>query len=214
MRRVYPVVKRGADIMLSVIALILLSPVFILVFLAVRLDSPGPALFCQKRAGRNGTYFTIYKFRTMRMDAPSNMPTHLLKDSSRCITRVGSFLRKSSLDEIPQLINILLGQMSLIGPRPALWNQYDLIEARHACGVDAVRPGLTGWAQVHGRDELSIPQKVALDRYYVQHLGLSIDIRCLLMTVGVVSTAKGVVEGEQEKYAEEEARSMADGGKQ
>ena len=191
----YPFIKRGADVVLSLLALICLSPVYLLVALAVKLTSPGPVLFRQKRVGRGGRLFTIYKFRTMRTDTPRDTATHLLQDPSRYITRVGAFLRRSSLDELPQFFNVLKGDMSIVGPRPALYNQDDLIAAREKAGVDAVRPGITGLAQINGRDELPIPVKVRYDREYVENLSLKMDARCFFGTILSVLRAEGVREG-------------------
>ena len=191
----YPFIKRGADVVLSLLALICLSPVYLLVALAVKLTSPGPGLFRQKRVGRGGRLFTIYKFRTMRTDTPRDTATHLLQDPSRYITRVGAFLRRSSLDELPQFFNVLKGDMSIVGPRPALYNQDDLIAAREKAGVDAVRPGITGLAQINGRDELPIPVKVRYDREYVENLSLKMDARCFFGTIWSVLRAEGVREG-------------------
>ena len=191
----YPYIKRGADVILSLLALICLSPVYLIVALAVKLSSPGPVLFRQKRVGRGGRLFTIYKFRTMRTDTPRDTATHLLQDPSRYITRVGAFLRRSSLDELPQFFNVLKGDMSIVGPRPALYNQYDLIAAREKAGVSAVRPGITGLAQISGRDELPIPVKVRYDREYVENLSLKMDARCFFGTIISVLRAEGVREG-------------------
>ena len=191
----YPYIKRGADVILSLLALICLSPVYLIVALAVKISSPGPVLFRQKRVGRGGRLFTIYKFRTMRTDTPRDTATHLLQDPSRYITRVGAFLRRSSLDELPQFFNVLKGDMSIVGPRPALYNQYDLIAAREKAGVDAVRPGITGLAQINGRDELPIPVKVRYDREYVENLSLKMDARCFFGTIWSVLRAEGVREG-------------------
>ena len=191
----YPFIKRGADVVLSLLALICLSPVYLLVALAVKLTSPGPVLFRQKRVGRGGRLFTIYNFRTMRTDTPRDTATHLLQDPSRYITRVGAFLRRSSLDELPQFFNVLKGDMSIVGPRPALYNQDDLIAAREKAGVDAVRPGITGLAQINGRDELPIPVKVRYDREYVENLSLKMDARCFFGTIWSVLRAEGVREG-------------------
>ena len=191
----YPYIKRGADVILSLLALICLSPVYLIVALAVKLSSPGPVLFRQKRVGRGGRLFTIYKFRTMRTDTPRDTATHLLQDPSRYITRVGAFLRRSSLDELPQFFNVLKGDMSIVGPRPALYNQYDLIAAREKAGVNAVRPGITGLAQINGRDELPIPVKVRYDREYVENLSLKMDARCFFGTIWSVLRAEGVREG-------------------
>lgn len=191
----YPYIKRGADVVLSLLALICLSPVYLIVALAVKLSSPGPVLFRQKRVGRGGRLFTIYKFRTMRTDTPRDTATHLLQDPARYITGVGAFLRRSSLDELPQFFNVLRGDMSIVGPRPALYNQDDLIAARREAGVDAVRPGITGWAQINGRDELPIPVKVRYDREYVENLSLKMDARCFFGTIISVLRAEGVREG-------------------
>lgn len=191
----YPTVKRFLDICISAVSLVVFSPLLLLTALLVRLTSPGPAVFTQKRAGRNGKIFTIYKFRTMRRDTPSNLATHLLSNPESFITPIGRLLRKTSLDELPQLFNVLRGDMSLIGPRPALFNQYDLIRLREEAGVNRVRPGLTGWAQVNGRDLLSIPEKVAYDREYVENLSLRFDLKCLLRSFTSVLSADGVKEG-------------------
>ena len=191
----YPFIKRGADVVLSLLALICLSPVYLLVALAVKLTSPGPVLFRQKRVGRGGRLFTFYKVRTMRTDTPRDTATHLLQDPARYITRVGAFLRRSSLDELPQFFNVLKGDMSIVGPRPALYNQDDLIAAREKAGVDAVRPGITGLAQINGRDELPIPVKVRYDREYVENLSLKMDARCFFGPIWSVLRAEGVREG-------------------
>ena len=161
-QKLYMGVKRIIDILLSAMALILLSWLFLILCIAIKIDSRGPILFKQKRVGIHKTHFMIYKFRTMRIDTPKDMPTHMLADPEQYITRVGKFLRKSSLDELPQIINILMGKMSIVGPRPALWNQYDLIEERDKYGANDVMPGLTGWAQINGRDELEIDVKAKL----------------------------------------------------
>lgn len=191
----YPILKRGFDFLISTLAILFLSPVLILIALAIKIDSKGPVLFKQKRVGKDKKHFMIYKFRSMYVDAPSDMPTHLLKDPSAMITRVGAFLRKTSLDELPQLINIFKGEMSIVGPRPALWNQYDLIEERDKYGANQIRPGLTGWAQINGRDELEIDEKSKLDGYYVQHMSLGLDAKCFLGTFISVLKSDGVVEG-------------------
>lgn len=188
-------VKRIIDILLSLNGLIVLAPVFAVLSVWVKLDSPGPVFFRQKRVGRGKTYFDILKFRTMRTDAPSDIPTHLLKNPDAYITRSGRFLRRTSLDELPQIINILMGQMSIVGPRPALWNQDDLIAKRERYGANDVTPGLTGWAQVNGRDELEIAEKARLDGEYVRHITFKMDATCFLMTIGNVLRQKGVVEG-------------------
>ena len=191
----YPYIKRGADVLFALLALICLSPVYLALALAVKISSPGPVLFRQKRVGRGGRLFTIYKFRTMRTDTPRDTATHLLKDPARYITGVGAFLRRSSLDELPQFFNVLKGDMSIVGPRPALYNQYDLIAAREKAGVNAVRPGITGLAQISGRDELPIPVKVRYDREYVENLSLKMDARCFFGTIISVLRAEGVREG-------------------
>lgn len=188
-------VKRGLDLLLSAAAAILLLPVWLIIGLAVKLDSKGPVLFRQKRAGIHRTFFYILKFRTMRADTPKDMPTHLLTNPEQYITRVGKFLRKTSLDELPQIFNILRGEMSIIGPRPALWNQYDLLEERDKYGANDVVPGLTGWAQINGRDELEIPVKARLDGEYVRRMSFGMDVRCFLGTIVSVIRLKGVVEG-------------------
>lgn len=187
--------KRLLDIVLSVFALVVLSPVFLALILAIRLDSPGPVLFRQKRVGIHKTYFRILKFRTMRIDTPSDMPTHLLAHPQQWITRVGAFLRRTSLDELPQLINILKGEMSFIGPRPALWNQEDLVRERDQYGANDLVPGLSGWAQINGRDELPISVKAALDGEYAQKISFSFDVKCLFGTLRAVLRRDGVVEG-------------------
>ncbi|HHT7827037.1 TPA: sugar transferase [Streptococcus suis] len=191
----YPVIKRILAVVISGTAIICLSPIFIFVALAIKLDSKGPVLFKQKRVGKNKSHFMIYKFRSMYVDAPSDMPTHLLKDPNAMITKVGGFLRKTSLDELPQLFNILKGEMAIVGPRPALWNQYDLIEERDKYGANDIRPGLTGWAQINGRDELEIDEKSKLDGFYVQHMSFALDVKCFFGTFLSVAKSEGVVEG-------------------
>lgn len=187
--------KRMLDIALSTAALLVLWPVLLLIALWVKLDSPGPVIFKQQRIGLHGVRFDMYKFRTMQVDAPHDVPTHLLKNPQACITECGRFLRKTSLDELPQIWNILRGDMSVVGPRPALWNQYDLIEARDRYQANGVRPGLTGWAQINGRDELAIDVKARYDGEYVKKIGFLFDCRCVLGTVGKVLRREGVVEG-------------------
>lgn len=188
-------IKRWIDFVLSVAGLIFLSPLFILLMIAIKMDSPGPVLFKQRRVGMNKTHFNIYKFRTMRTDTPKDTPTHLLEDPDQYITKMGRFLRKTSLDELPQIINILFGQMAIIGPRPALWNQYDLIEERDKYGANAIRPGLTGWAQINGRDELPIEVKAKYDGEYVRRMSFFFDLKCFWGTILVVLNHEGVVEG-------------------
>lgn len=191
----YKFFKRTLDIVLSFLGMLVLSPFFLLLVLAIKLDSKGPVLFKQKRVGLHKKHFYILKFRTMRIDTPKDTPTHLLKNPEQWITKVGKFLRKTSLDELPQIWNIFVGDMSIIGPRPALWNQYDLIEERDRYGANDVLPGLTGWAQIHGRDELPIAKKAELDGYYVQHLSFGLDVRCFFGTIKSVAKSEGVVEG-------------------
>ena len=191
----YKFFKRTLDIVLSFIGMIALSLFFLLLVLAIKLDSKGPVLFKQKRVGLHKKHFYILKFRTMRIDTPKDIPTHLLENPEQWITKVGKFLRKTSLDELPQIWNIFVGDMSIIGPRPALWNQYDLIEERDRYGANDVLPGLTGWAQIHGRDELPIAKKAELDGYYVQHLSFGLDVRCFFGTIKSVAKSEGVVEG-------------------
>lgn len=187
----YIYIKRLIDFILSLLGLVILSPVFLILIIAIKLDSPGPILFKQKRVGINKSYFYILKFRTMKIDTPKDMPTHLLTNPDQYITKVGKFLRKTSLDELPQIINILKGEMSIIGPRPALWNQYDLIEERDKYGANDVPVGLTGWAQINGRDELEIDVKARLDGEYAKKISLWMDIKCFFGTI--FSVAKSAV---------------------
>ncbi len=187
--------KRGLDIVLSALGIAVLSPVWLGLAAAIRLDSPGPVFFRQKRVGRGKTYFSILKYRTMRIDTPHDVPTHLLENPEQWITRVGRFLRRTSLDELPQIFNIFTGKMSVIGPRPALWNQYDLIAERDKYGANDVRPGLTGWAQINGRDELEIAVKARFDGEYVERMSFCFDARCFFGTIFSVLRHDGVVEG-------------------
>lgn len=189
------VFKRVIDVGVTLLGLIILSPVFLLIALAIKLDSKGPILFKQKRVGKNKALFNIYKFRTMKIDTPSDAPTHLLKNPDFFITRVGKILRKTSLDELPQLINILKGEMSVIGPRPALWNQYDLVIERDKYLANDIYPGLTGWAQINGRDELPIRKKAALDGAYTSNISFLFDVKCFIGTIISVVKNDGVVEG-------------------
>ncbi|CAK6476284.1 Undecaprenyl phosphate N,N'-diacetylbacillosamine 1-phosphate transferase [Peribacillus frigoritolerans] len=191
----YLKIKRLIDIILSLIGLIILSPIFLVLILAIKLDSKGPVLFKQKRVGIHKTYFYILKFRTMRIDTPKDTPTHLLQNPDQYITKVGKFLRKTSLDELPQIWNIFVGQMSIIGPRPALWNQYSLIKERDKYGANDVPPGLTGLAQINGRDELPIDVKAKLDGEYVETLDFWLDVKCFFCTIVSVVKRDGVVEG-------------------
>lgn len=187
--------KRLLDILLSGCGIVVLSPVYLLVALAIVLDDPGPVFFRQKRVGIHKTHFQILKFRTMRMCTPRDVPTHLLDDPEKYITRVGRFLRKTSLDELPQIFQIFTGKMAVIGPRPALWNQFDLIAQRDLYGANDVRPGLTGWAQINGRDELPIDVKARLDGEYVKNLSFLFDCKCFFGSITAVLKHEGVVEG-------------------
>ena len=187
--------KRLLDIILSGCAIVILSPLLLIIAVAIKIDDPGPVLFRQKRVGIHKTHFSIMKFRTMKMDTPKDTPTHLLENPEQYITKVGKFLRKSSLDELPQIFQIFTGKMSIIGPRPALWNQFDLIAERDKYGANDVRPGLTGWAQINGRDELPIDVKARLDGEYVEKLSFFFDCKCFWMTISSVLKHEGVVEG-------------------
>ena len=189
------IIKRMIDFIVSLLGLLVLSPIYIILCIWIKLDSKGPILFKQKRIGKNKTYFNILKFRTMYVDTPKDMPTHMLKNPDQCITKSGKFLRKTSLDELPQIINILKGEMSIIGPRPALWNQDDLVAERDKYRANDIKPGLTGWAQINGRDELEIPVKAKLDGDYVQRMSFLFDIKCFIGTVISVFKHDGVVEG-------------------
>ena len=187
--------KRVLDFILSLVGLVILSPVLLIIALIIKMTSPGPVFFKQKRVGKNKTYFNILKFRTMRTDTPKDTPTHLLANPEQYITSIGKILRKTSLDELPQIINILKGDMSIIGPRPALWNQYDLIEERDKYGANDILPGLTGWAQINGRDELEIDVKAKLDGEYVEKMSFLFDCKCFFGTITSVLKHEGVVEG-------------------
>ena len=214
--------KRLIDVVLSFFGILFLAIPMLFIIFAIKIDSKGPAFFKQKRVGKDGKYFDILKFRTMRTDTPPDAPTHELSDPKKWITKVGAFLRKTSLDEIPQIFNIFVGQMSIIGPRPALWNQYDLVEEREKYGANSVRPGLTGWAQINGRDELEIPVKAKLDGDYVAALNkggmtaVKMDIKCFFGTFLSVLKSDGVVEGgtgelskrESEKEQKEETSEV------
>jgi O-antigen biosynthesis protein WbqP len=193
--RPYVYVKQAIDFLLALIGMLVLWPVFLIIAIAIKTSSKGPILFKQKRLGKNKSEFYILKFRTMRTDTPNDMPTHLLKDPDFFITKVGKFLRKTSLDELPQIINILKGEMSIVGPRPALWNQYDLIAERDKYGANDIKPGLTGWAQINGRDELDIDIKAKLDGEYVAGLSFMFDIKVFFMTILSVLKSDGVKEG-------------------
>lgn len=192
--------KRLFDFFISLIGIILLAIPMVVIAMAIKIDDPGPAIFKQKRVGKDKELFWIFKFRSMKVNTP-DIPTHLLENPQQYISRIGRFLRKTSLDELPQIYNIFSGKMSIVGPRPALWNQDDLIAERDKYGANDVRPGLTGWAQINGRDELEIPVKAKLDGEYVQALnaggfkGFAMDIRCFVGTFFSVLSSKGVVEG-------------------
>lgn len=187
--------KRILDLFMSLFAMIILLPVFLIIFVAIKLDSKGSVIFLQNRVGRGRHLFQILKFRTMRIDTPKDIPTHQLTSPDQYITKVGRFLRKTSMDELPQIYNILKGDMSFIGPRPALWNQDDLVLERDKYGANDIRPGLTGWAQINGRDELEIPVKAKLDGEYVKRMNFLFDFRCFLGTFVSVFSGKGVIEG-------------------
>lgn len=193
--RPYIVIKQIVDFMMALIGILLLWPFFLIIAVIIKLTSKGPVLFKQKRLGKHKREFYILKFRTMRTDTPSDMPTHLLQDPDFFITSVGKFLRKTSLDELPQIINILKGEMSIVGPRPALWNQYDLIVERDKYGSNDIKPGLTGWAQINGRDELSIEEKAKLDGEYTTNITFVFDIKVFVRTVLSVLKSDGVREG-------------------
>lgn len=202
--KVYPIIKRLIDFILSLVGMIILLPVFIVLALIIKLDSKGPILFKQERIGKNKKEFHILKFRTMRTDTPKDMPTHMLQNPDVFITKVGKVLRKTSLDELPQIINILKGEMSIIGPRPALWNQYDLIAERDVYGANDIYPGLTGWAQINGRDELPIQVKAKFDGEYVDRMGFLFDVKCFFGTIISVLKHEGIVEGRTGQLADED----------
>lgn len=191
----YPVIKRILDFILSFVGIFILWPFFLLIAVLIKLGSKGPVFFKQKRIGKNKQEFYILKFRTMRTDTPKDMPTHMLQNPDVFITKIGGFLRKTSLDELPQIINILKGEMSIIGPRPALWNQYDLIAERDRYRANDIYPGLTGWAQINGRDELPIEIKARLDGEYVKKMSFGFDVKCFFGTISCVMKHDGVVEG-------------------
>lgn len=199
-------VKRLIDILLSLIAVIILIPGWLILIIVILIDNPGPIFFTQKRVGIHKTYFKILKFRTMKMSTPHDIPTHLLKDPDQYITRAGRILRRTSLDELPQIFNIFMGQMSIIGPRPALWNQEDLIAERDKYGANDVRPGLTGWAQINGRDELEITVKARLDGEYVKKMNFVFDCICFFRTILAVLRHDGIVEGRTGEIAKERER--------
>lgn len=189
------IIKRILDFLLSFAFLVLLIPIFVLISICIIIDDPGSVFFSQRRVGIKKSIFKLYKFRSMKMSTPHDIPTHMLKNPDEYITNVGKFLRITSLDELPQLFNILLGHMSFIGPRPALWNQDDLIAERDKYGANNIKPGLTGWAQINGRDELPIPVKAKYDGEYVKKMSFLFDLKCLLLTFKVVLTREGLKEG-------------------
>ena len=197
--------KRIIDLLLSLTAIIILIPLWLILSIAIFVTDPGPIFFTQKRVGKNKKIFKILKFRTMKTSTPHDMPTHLLENPEQYITKVGKFLRKTSLDELPQVFNIFASQMSIIGPRPALWNQDDLIAERDKYGANDVRPGLTGWAQINGRDELEIADKARLDGEYVERMSFLFDCKCFFGTIGSVLKRDGVVEGGTGEIHREEA---------
>lgn len=186
--------KRAFDLILSFIAIILLALPMLVIAIAIKIDDPGPAIFKQKRVGKNKKLFWLYKFRSMKVNTP-DIPTHLLENPEQYISRIGKFIRKTSLDELPQIYNIFAGKMSIIGPRPALWNQDDLIAERDKYGANDIKPGLTGWAQINGRDEIEIPLKAKLDGEYVEKMGFLFDCKCFFGTIKSVAKSEGIVEG-------------------
>ena len=193
----YRKLKRPLGFFIALLGTVILSPLFIALIVLIKIDSKGPILFKQRRVGKDGSIFEILKFRSMYADTPQDVPTHLLQNPESRITKTGKFLRRTSLDELPQLINILKGEMCIVGPRPALWNQDDLVEERNKYGANSITPGLTGWAQVNGRDELPIPTKAELDGYYVQNMSLWLDAKIIFKTFTNVFSGKGIVEGEK-----------------
>lgn len=205
------VIKRFIDILCSLVAIIFLSVVYLPICVVVKCTSKGPVFFKQKRVGKDKTHFNILKFRTMRIDTPKDCPTHLLENPDQYITGVGKFLRKTSLDELPQIFNIFAGHMSVIGPRPALWNQDDLIAERDKYNINALKPGLTGWAQIHGRDELPIPVKVEMDKVYYDNFSFGFDVKCLFLTVTSVLKGDGVVEGGTGQMTDTEISEKVEG---
>ncbi len=202
-------VKRTIDVILASAGIIVLSLPMLIIAIIIKIDSKGPVFFKQKRVGIHKKHFTILKFRTMRTDTPHDAPTHELSDPKKWITKVGGFLRKTSLDELPQLFNIWVGHMSVIGPRPALWNQFDLISERDKYGANDVRPGLTGWAQINGRDELEIDVKARLDGEYVEKMSFGFDIKCFFGTVKSVLKSDGVVEGGTGEMKKNEEQALS-----
>ena len=188
-------IKRLLDIILSFLGLILLSWLYLIIIIAIKIDDPGSAFFCQDRIGIHKTIFKVHKFRSMKMSTPHDIPTHQLENPEQYITKVGGFLRKTSLYELPQIWDIFIGKMSVVGPRPALWNQYDLIEERDKYGANDIKPGLTGWAQINGRDSIPIPLKAKFDGEYVQKMSFFFDVKCFFLSIFKVVFRVGVVEG-------------------
>lgn len=203
----YRFFKRLIDIVLSLIGIAVLAVPMLIFALIIRIEDPGPAIFKQKRVGLHKKYFNVLKFRSMKMSTPHDVPTHMLKDPDQYILKCGRWMRKMSIDELPQLFNILAGDMSIIGPRPALWNQDDLISERDKYGANDVKPGLTGWAQINGRDELEIPVKAKLDGEYVEKMSFWFDCKCFFGTIGAVLRRDGVVEGGTGEIKNEEEES-------
>ena len=203
--------KRFFDFVSALLLTIVISPLFLLLMLLIKIDSRGPVFFKQNRIGKNKKQFKIMKFRTMSTDTPRDMPTHLLKDPDKYITKVGKFLRKTSLDELPQLFNIIAGHMAVVGPRPALWNQDDLIAERDKYHANDIRPGLTGWAQVNGRDELEIEVKARFDGEYVERMSFLFDLKCIFITLFKVAKSDGVVEGEHDGIHENDDTEKPEG---
>lgn len=199
--------KRLLGFSIALIACFALTPVFVLIMLLIKVESRGPIFFKQKRVGLNKNHFNILKFRTMYVETPKDTPTHLLADPDVYITRIGKILRKTSLDELPQLFNILKGEMAFVGPRPALWNQYDLIDERDKYQANNTLPGLTGWAQINGRDELPIEIKAKLDGYYVKKMSFFMDLHCFIVTIFSVLKSEGVIEGGTGEIARKEVAS-------
>lgn len=188
-------IKRIIDIILSGVSLIVLFPIYLIVIIAIKVDDPGPVFFTQKRVGKNKKYFKLHKFRTMKMSAPHDVPTHMLDNPQQYITRVGGFMRRASIDELPQVWDIFVGNMSMIGPRPALWNQDVLVAERDKYDANDVKPGLTGWAQINGRDELEISDKAKFDGYYVKKISFLFDVKCFIGTIFSVAKSDGIIEG-------------------
>ncbi|MEH2948875.1 sugar transferase [Lachnospiraceae bacterium 56-18] len=188
-------IKRIADLVLSGMGLVLLSPIYLVIILAIKADDPGPVFFTQKRVGKNKRFFRLHKFRSMKMSTPHDVPTHMLDNPDQYITKVGRFMRRTSIDELPQIWDIFMGNMSVIGPRPALWNQDVLVAERDKYNANDVKPGLTGWAQINGRDELEISDKAKLDGEYVKKISFLFDVKCFIGTIFSVVKSDGVVEG-------------------